>query len=35
MAPIMTHLGTGVKVLVDTHSDEYTIEKLRKEYKIG
>ena len=34
MTHILKHLDTDVKVIVDTHTDEFTIGKLRKEYKI-
>ena len=34
MTHILKHLDTDVKVIVDTHTNEFTLGKLRKEYKI-
>ena len=35
MTHILKHLDTDVKEIVDSHTDEFTLGKLRKEYKIG
>ena len=34
MTHILSHLDTDVKVIIDTHTDEHTLNNLRKEYKI-
>ena len=34
MTHILKHLDTDVKVIVDSHTDEFTLGKLRKDYKI-
>ena len=30
----MSHLDIDIKVIIDSHTDEYTLNNLRKEYKI-
>ena len=34
MTHILNHLDTDIKVIIDSHTDKYTLNKLRKEYKI-